>query len=257
MTIKKGANPASIAVPVSIQEAPMMDLLDSGDSDFMSAPAAPMNNLNMFDAFSAPTPAAPQSFQDDFGFASFSAAPAPTQQQHSVAFDPFGMGSAPSQPQMQPQIMSYSQSPSQFQQQAPIIPQQSPMIPQQSFGQFSSPLQATSVISSAPTGSNQFGMMQSSMQPPMAPQQSMGQFYSPPSLSPAMQPVMQNPQYQQQQQQQPMASYTAPKEHIQQQQQVFRGIVKSPEPDYGDFESSGTPSASGSVPTTQVWAVPS
>lgn len=249
MSIKKGANAASVVAPVSVQEAPMMDLLDSGDSDFMSAPAAPVANFNMFDAFSAPTPAAHQGMQDDFGFASFTAAPAPVQQQHTVAFDPFGMGSTPTQPQTQPQVMSFSQSPSQFQQQAP-------MMPQQSFGQFNSPIQAAPVIPSAPTLNNQFGMMQSSMQPPMAPQQSMGQFYSPPIPSPSMQqPVMQNSQYQQPQQQQPMGSYAAPKEPIQQQQQVFRGIVKAPEPDYGDFESSGPSGTSGSAPITQVWTI--
>ena len=252
LSIKKGVSPsgAGVTAPVPQQEVNMMDLLDSGgDSDFMSAPvvsAAPKGI--MFDAFSAPVAAAPQSFQDDFGFSSFSAAPAPVQQ--APAFDPFGMGSAPVQTQMQAPVMAFSQ---------PQFQSQPPMIPQQSFGQFSSPMQAAPVLPPAPAIRSQFDSM-SQMQSPMAPQQSFGQFngmQAPPvpSMQPAMQQQSQQQQYQQpqqqpQQQQYPMNAYgsqSAPQAPVQ-QQQVFRGIVKAPEPDYGDFEGSGpagtTPAAS-------------
>jgi ENTH domain len=240
LNIKKGS-PAAAAAPAPVQQASMLDFMDGGDSDFMSAPAVPApkatSNSIMFDAFSTPAASA----QDDFGFATFSAAPPaiPQQQAQAQAFDPFGMGSPPAQPQSQP-VMQFSQT--QF--------QQPPPIPQESFGQFNSPMQSPPIP--------QPSMMQPAMmqqQAPMIPQQSFGQFSSPMQappipqssmMQPAMmqqpamqQPIMQQPPMQQQQYQQPMGysapsipqSAPIPQQQQQQQPQIFRGIVaKAPEP---------------------------
>ena len=211
----------------------MLDFMDGGDSDFMSAPAAPApvatSNSNMFDAFSTPASSA----QDDFGFATFSAAPpapVPQQQAQAQAFDPFGMGSPPTQPQSQP-VMQFSQP--QF--------QQPPPIPQESFGQFNSSIQAPPI----PQSSMMQPAMMQQQQAPMIPQQSFGQFNSPMQAPPIpqssmMQPMQQQQQQQQQQQYQQPMGYSAPsipqsapiqQQQQQQQPQIFRGIVaKAPEP---------------------------
>jgi epsin len=221
LNIKKG-NPA--AAPAPVQQASMLDFMDGGDSDFMSAPAVPApkatSNSIIFDAFSTPAASA----QDDFGFATFSAAPPAIPQQQAQAFDPFGMGSPPAQPQSQP-VMQFSQP--QF--------QQPPPIPQESFGQFNSPMQAPPIPHSSMIPP---AIMQ--QQAPMIPQQSFGQFSSPMQAPPIPQSSMMQPAMQQQQYQQPMG-YSAPsipqsapipqQQQQQQQPQIFRGIVaKAPEP---------------------------
>ena len=255
LTIKKGTTSsaaASTPSAVPVPQPSMLDFMDAGDADFMTAPttSAPQASSNaiMFDAFS--TPAA--TVQDDFGFASFNIAPPVPAPQ--AAFDPFGMGSAPAPAPSAPVIRF---SPAPF--------QQAPAAPQQSFGQFNSPQQAPPVP--------QAPMMQSgllSMQAPMVPQQQQQAFnqysspiQSPPAPSiPAMQPAMQQQQQQysqQPQQYQPQQQQPAMQQQQQQQQQqlpmggygappapaptpqVFRGIVaKAPEPpaSFGDFEGS-------------------
>lgn len=233
LSIKKGSTTAApSAVPA--QPAAMLDFMDSGDSDFVSAPAptvpSTFSNPNVFDAFTTPASSA----QDDFGFASFDAAPVqqPQQQQQSQAFDPFGMGSPPPLPQSQP-VMQFSQ---------PTY-QQPPAVAQQSFVSFDTPVQNFP----APQPPVNQNIMHQTMQQPASSQQSFGQFNSSAQTSP-MSPMMQTAP-QQHQFQQPMgynspATFQSPPVQQQQQQmqpqmqqqqqpqqQIFRGIVpKTPEP---------------------------
>jgi hypothetical protein len=247
LNIKKGSA-GTIAPLRSVVKAaapgPAIDLLGGGESDFVSAPAAIAPSADLFDSFSL-APQVPQSQQQDFGFATFGAAPQPPPvPQQAPAFDPFGMGNAPPQPQIQQTIpqQPHMQSPMQpqIQPQHPQIPPQIPysqpqfqqqqqpsMQPQQGFGNFNTMQQAPQVPTSSPSA-QMYGGMQS------APQQ---QFQLPPQQ-----------QHQQQQQHQPMNGqpmngFAPSPPQPAPQQQPFRGLVKQPEPDYGNFESSSQQSS--------------
>jgi len=280
---KEGKLNISNSVPSNQPVAQEIDLLGGGESDFVPAPASsaidPFSSQQQdFGGFSA-TPqktssdfgdfsATPQNNtpiqQQDFGFASFEGAPQapPVPQfapQTAPAFDPFAMNNTPPQvPKIQPQM----QQPMQFSQPQQQT-QQPNMMAQQGFDQFSSPMQSPQVQPMQPMQQQQQPMQQQQYQP----QQSMNNFTPPPiPQSPPQQQYQQHQQPQQQQQQptgmgqqqqpnsmgqqqQPNTMNQHQQQQPQQPQQVpTRGIVKAPEPVYGDFESSNPAAPSAAQP---------
>jgi hypothetical protein len=254
---KEGKLNISNSIPSNQPIAQEIDLLGGGESDFVPAPPSSVisdpfssHQQQNFGDFSATpqnnTPIQQQNFGD---FGDFSATPqAPPVPQYAPqtapAFDPFAMNNTPPQvpkqqpvqPQLQQQPVQYSQPQQQTQQH-----QQPNMMSQQGFNQFSSPMQSPQVQPMQP-------MQQQQQQQQYQPQQSMNNFTPPPIPQSPPSHQQQYQQHQQQQHQQPQQQQSnSMGQHQQQQQQQpqqvpTRGIVKAPEPDYGDFESSN-PSA--------------
>jgi epsin len=257
---KEGKLNINNSIPSSQPVAQEIDLLGGGETDFVPVPPSSA----MLDPFSSHQPSpnnfgdfgtpqsSTQSQQQDFGFASFEAAPqAPPVPQYAPqiapAFDHFAMNNTPPQapkiqPQLQQQSMQYSQPPQQtpqqpqpnmMPQQPNMMSQQPNMMSQQGHNQFSSPMQSPQVPMQPMQQQYQPQQTMNNFKPPSVPQ-------SPPSHQQQYQQHQQPQQHQQQQHQHQQ------QQHQQPQNQITRGIVKAPEPDYGDFEGSSPSVPSGS-----------